>query len=297
MTTHRHMYVRQNTFHLRIVSLATLACFCLAMLCLILTGSPIYVIAASPPSIAPLDTEISISDISFSPATVTIDQGTNVVWTNNGAQRHRVRDSNHELFDSNDLDPDQTFSFIFTVPGIYTIVEERTGFTGIVTVNQASLLVGHVVWQGVQLQPSQLQRQPITLTLKLGSTEVNYPSQTTDNMGFFTVSVLSLAEGTYSWRVKGPKSLASIGSVQLAGNAVTNVEMGLMRTGDANNDNSVSIADFSIMRGTFGKAFGEPGFEDRADFTEDNTVNNNDFSLLRGNFGRSGAPPISPNHE
>jgi hypothetical protein len=74
------------------------------------------------------------------------------------------------------------------------------------------LLVGHVVWQGPPSQPNARQQLPITLTLKLGSTEVNYPSQNTDATGHFTVPVSSLASGTYNWRVKGPKHLANSGT-------------------------------------------------------------------------------------
>src|SRR5207302_1980388 len=64
-------------------------------------------------------------------------------------------------------------------------------------------LVGHVLWQG-STQPNARQQQPITLTLKSSTLEVNYPQQSTDASGFFTVSVSGLASGTYNWRVKGP---------------------------------------------------------------------------------------------
>src|SRR2546423_6560018 len=67
-----------------------------------------------------------------------------------------------------------------------------------------NVLVGHVTWQGRPAQPSASQQLPITLTLKSGTTEVNYPVQTTDASGFFTVSVGSLPLGTYGWLVKGP---------------------------------------------------------------------------------------------
>ena len=67
----------------------------------------------------------------------------------------------------------------------------------------ASVLVGHVTWQSRPAEPDARQQVPITLTLKLGATEVNYPSQTTDASGFFTISVDGLANGMYDWRVKG----------------------------------------------------------------------------------------------
>ena len=99
---------------------------------------------------------------------------------------------------------------------------------------------------------------------------------------------------TYNWRVKDPKFLANSGSVSLAGAPQTNLEMGQMKAGDCNNDNVVTILDFNILKGTFGKAQGDPGYDDRADFTGDHTVTISDFNLLKGNFGQGGSPPIRP---
>ena len=139
-----------------------------------------------------------------------------------------------------------------------------------------------------------LQQLPVTLTLKLGAIETNYPSQNTDASGYFTVSVAGLPNGTYDWRVKGPKYLANAGTVALTGATTTSVEMGLMRVGDANNDNVVNATDFTILKATFGKSIGDPGYDDRADFTGERVVNASDFALLRINFGSAGAPPLGP---
>src|SRR5439155_3578894 len=70
------------------------------------------------------------------------------------------------------------------------------------------VITGHVTWQGRPAQPNALQQLPITLTVKMGTTEVNYPTQTTGASGNFTVPVGTLANGTYNWRAKGPKFLA-----------------------------------------------------------------------------------------
>ena len=74
----------------------------------------------------------------------------------------------------------------------------------------------------------------------------------------------------------------------------TSAEMGLMLAGDCNDDNVVNSTDFSILKSTFAKSFGQPGYDDRADFSGDLVVNATDFSLLRGNFGVGGAGPIGP---
>jgi hypothetical protein len=158
------------------------------------------------------------------------------------------------------------------------------------------LLVGHVTWQGRPAQPNSLQQLPITLTLRpaSGGVSTEYPSQNTDSSGYFTVSLGSLLNGTYNWRAKGPKYLANAGAVTLTGASVTNQEMGLMRTGDANNDNLVGSSDFIILKATFGKSCGEFGYDDRAEFTGDCVVSGPDFVLLKNNFGFGGAPPLTP---
>jgi hypothetical protein len=156
------------------------------------------------------------------------------------------------------------------------------------------LLVGHVTWQSRPAQPNALQQLPITLTLKLGTFEANYGSQNTDSSGFFTVSVGGLLPGTYNWRVKGPKFLANVGTVAMAGTPQTNVEMGLMKSGDCDNNNVINVSDFNILKGTFGKTQGDPGYDDRADFTGDHAVNVTDFNALKNNFGVSGGSPVGP---
>jgi hypothetical protein len=165
------------------------------------------------------------------------------------------------------------------------------------------LLIGHVTWQGRPVQPNSLQQLPITLTLKSANVEVNYPAQTTDASGYFTVSVAALPNGTYNWRVKSaqlgptppeynPGFLATSGTLSLTGGGATYVDMGLQRAGDCNNDNAVNSVDFAILRSTFGEMVGQPDYDARADFNGDTIVGAIDFALLKTNFGTGGAPPI-----
>src|SRR5439155_24359365 len=104
--------------------------------------------------------------------------------------------------------PTETHTPPSTATGTDTPTETHTP-TMTATSTPTPILVGHVVWQGRPVQPHVLQQLPIPLTMKLGTIEVNYPSQNTDSSGFFTVSLGSLANGTYTWRVKGPKFLAN----------------------------------------------------------------------------------------
>jgi hypothetical protein len=171
-----------------------------------------------------------------------------------------------------------------------------------------STLTGHVTWHGRPAQPNALQQLPLTLTLRLasGGPDNEYTGLSTDSSGYFTVPLGSLPTGTYNWRVKGPDAtpntnttpgfLANASSVTLTSGTV-NAEMGLMRAGDANNDNVVNATDFSILKNAFGKSgcpTPQPGYDPRADFTGDCVVNSIDFSLLKTNFGIAGAPPIGP---
>jgi hypothetical protein len=158
----------------------------------------------------------------------------------------------------------------------------------------ARVLVGHVTWHGRPAQPDVRQQLPITLTLKLGATEVNYPVQTTDASGFFTVSVGGLANGIYDWRVKGPKFLANSGTVNVVSVSRTNFEGGLLLTGDCDNNNLVNMFDYNILKNSMGRTPGDPGYDDRADLSGDSIINGVDFTLLQANIGTGGAPPTAP---
>ncbi|MDZ4769658.1 MAG: dockerin type I domain-containing protein [Chloroflexota bacterium] len=110
----------------------------------------------------------------------------------------------------------------------------------------------------------------------------------TDENGGGSVTAPFIPPGTYRARAKGEHTLAIAVEVVLTG-ANQTIEAGTLREGDANNDNSVNINDFSILAASFGKSSGIDGFDPRADFNMDGTVNISDFSLLAGNFGMTGA--------
>ncbi len=198
------------------------------------------------------------------------------------------------------------WSYQWTIPsdGSYVIKSRARDVAGnieapttSVTVNvsnscTASWLVGHVNWQGRPAQPSDLQQLPVTLTLKTGSSEINYPPQSTDASGSFRVNVAGLPNGTYDWRVKGPQYLSKSGTVVIDGSPQVNFEVGLMLVGDINNDDVVNVVDFNMMKLTFGKTVGDPGYDARADFNGDQGINITDFNLEKNNFGQTGSPPV-----
>jgi hypothetical protein len=72
------------------------------------------------------------------------------------------------------------------------------------------------------------------------------------------------------------------------------LNFGVLREGDADNNNCVAMVDFSILATTFAKGLGTPGYDDRADFNQDAFVNISDFSLLATNFAVCGNLPAVP---
>ena len=131
----------------------------------------------------------------------------------------------------------------------------------------------------------------VTLTGS-GGVSRDYPV-VTDHSGYYTLTLTTAGPGAYNWRCKNPQTLATAGAAVLVG-GTNNVDMGTLRAGDANNDNIVNSADFSILRNTFGIGIGGQGYDARADFNGDSVVNSTDFNLLKSNFGQAGAPPTNP---
>ncbi len=65
-------------------------------------------------------------DTTLHPTTLTVQSGTSVTWVNNDDERHRMRSRNGPVeWDSNDLEPGDTYTFTFTVEGSYPYLDER----------------------------------------------------------------------------------------------------------------------------------------------------------------------------
>jgi hypothetical protein len=87
--------------------------------------------------------------------------------------------------------------------------------------------------------------------------------------------------------VKNSQTLQNCLSVTLAAGGNT-VGFGTLREGDANDDNCVTVLDFSILESTFGTCAGNPTYDARADFDGNDCVTLVDFSLLATDFGICG---------
>ena len=100
---------------------------------------------------------VGMTDMGFVPPAITVNVGTKVVWKNSSQVIHNVVDdaskalsridvklpSGASPFDSGLLQPGQSYSRVFTEPGIYRYVctlHEGSGMKGVVIVRPSSLL-------------------------------------------------------------------------------------------------------------------------------------------------------------
>jgi hypothetical protein len=175
----------------------------------------------------------------------------------------------------------------------YPIHVEGPSSTATVTTTPtpSGIITGHLTWQGIGQPDSRNAGITGTLTLCVSGLPQDYTAAT-DASGTFTLTT-DLPPGTYAWHFKGRKWLASNGTLSLS-SAPTNQEFGTQRAGDANNTNLVDSTDFVILKTTFGKHQGDPGYDERGDLNNDTTVGSTDFALLRTNFGFAGPPPNCP---
>jgi hypothetical protein len=108
---------------------------------------------------------------------------------------------------------------------------------------------------------------------------------TTDENGHFTLA--GIVPARYEVGVKTSTTLQNMLTATLTAGD-NQLDFGTLLEGDANNDNYVTIPDFSILASTFGKCAGQTGYDQRADFNADGCITLLDFSLLAANFGEGG---------
>jgi plastocyanin len=69
------------------------------------------------------EVQVQIVNGAFDPQDVTVTAGTKVTWTNNDSAGHTITSGTSGnpsgLFDSGNVAPGQTFSFVFDTPGTY----------------------------------------------------------------------------------------------------------------------------------------------------------------------------------
>lgn len=184
------------------------------------------------------------------------------------------------------VDPSATPTQSLSIAPAGTPLPSGSDMTAVVT------LRGHVLLQGRPTPPDPLWSVAVSGTLSLAGGGPAFDYLTfTDPSGYYTVTTL-LAPGDYLWHIQSAQTLANGGTVSLA-EGLNVVEIGTLRTGDANGDNCVNVSDFTLLRTTYGKSVRDLGYDPRADFDDNDVVDIADFTLLRANFGQCGAAPIS----
>ncbi|WMJ72965.1 CARDB domain-containing protein [Cytophagaceae bacterium ABcell3] len=151
------------------------------------------------------------------------------------------------------------------------------------------VLVGNVFLQGRPEAPNSKWAIPLDIKIfPAGQTTplVTYHSQT-DESGAFVLDNLEVENGDYVITVKNDRTLKNAQAATLTAGE-NEIEFGRLKDGDADNDNKVSITDFSILANTFNLPLGEGGYDERADFNRDDQVTLLDFSLLASNFNENG---------
>ena len=99
--------------------------------------------------------------------------------------------------------------------------------------------------------------------------------------------LMDILPGTYTMTVKVSNYLQRIATITLV-NGANSETISELNAGDANNDNLISLTDFSILSDSYNLQSGDINFDPRADFNGDGIIQLTDFSLLSTNFNTAG---------
>jgi endoglucanase len=128
---------------------------------------------------------------------------------------------------------------------------------------------------------------PLAVTVFRNNAQIASFSATSSSSGTFSIALTGVSAGAARIIVKPQNALGVGRDVTLVGGAMT-IDFGSTSPGDLNNDNAVSLSDFSIFATSFNTVPGQPRYDARADLNADNAVSLPDFSLLSSNFNETG---------
>jgi subtilisin family serine protease len=209
---------------------------------------------------------------------------------NNGWAQIITVSANAQTFTDSGLSSGTTYYYrvrAYNAGGDSTYTNVVNATTSGPTPNLATLN-GHITLQGRPAAPNN--RWVIPLTLKFNGTQHYTFTTTTDTYGNFTVA--GLEPGSYEVWIKGEHTLQNKSVITLVGGDNPRVDLGLLREGDANNDNVVSAQDFDVLKSSFNRCQSNSGYDVRADFNNDACVTLLDFSLLSTNYDQTGVAPF-----
>jgi hypothetical protein len=98
----------------------------------------------------------------------------------------------------------------------------------------------------------------------------------------------SLPAGTYKLRIKGVNRFLAKSQTFTLGATGTSGLAYTLTNGDANGDNVVGTADFTLLRTAFGGIAPNPPYTVATDFNGDGVIGTADFNILRTSFGQAG---------
>ena len=176
-----------------------------------------------------------------------------------------------------------------TIKGIeYAFFDASLTGSYIAVYGPLTTISGQITLQGRPAAPAPEWQVPVVVELYVTGRTLPVLSYTTttDVNGHFTVS--NVPVGNFNVAVKNIHALRSI---KLNQNLITGgntIDFGVLLEGDANNDNTVDLLDFSVLLSTYNKIVGDPGYDARADFNGDDVVDLLDFSILLPNYNTDG---------
>ena len=93
--------------------------------------------------------------------------------------------------------------------------------------------------------------------------------------------------GTYDITAVSPHTLINLKKNVVISAPTTDVNMGTLLEGNADDNNVVNISDFGVLALAYGKTVGQEGYDARANFDRNNIVNIQDFGLLAVNYSKT----------
>ena len=156
-------------------------------------------------------------------------------------------------------------------------------------VSLTGFLEGQVAFTARGTPPDNSWIEPFTVRVFDEGSEVPWSpiNATTNNTGGFSIS--DLVAGSYDIGIKNATCLSELlTNVTINTGALTEVDFGTTREGDADDNDAISGMDFSLLAGAFGSIPSDGNWDARCDFDRNGAVAGVDFSLLAGNFGDTG---------